>query len=117
MVKFILCVTNQYKLCVLLIALCINILVIELTNILFCIGGYLKLNVDTGSNSAAGRMAFGWCLRDDKILFIQAIQVPYDQMWDVAIGEALGLLKSIHWVAYLNCTHIELESNCKAIVD
>ncbi|XP_058776277.1 uncharacterized protein LOC131650592 [Vicia villosa] len=77
--------------------------------------GRLKCNID--ASFFHNKVGIGACIRDDTGQFIVARTEWFSPCTDVAIGEALGLLKTLNWVHELGFDNMNFELDAKRVVD
>lgn len=57
------------------------------------------------------------CLRDDHGTFVLTKVLQYDQVYPVAVGEALGLYHSIQWMQDIHFDNVDFELDSKITRD
>ncbi|XP_058784657.1 uncharacterized protein LOC131659487 [Vicia villosa] len=77
--------------------------------------GRLKCNI--GASFSHNKVGIGACIRDDVGQFIVARTDWFSPSMDVAIGEALGLFKTLKWVHELGFDNMNFELDAKRVVD
>ncbi|XP_058778870.1 uncharacterized protein LOC131652897 [Vicia villosa] len=77
--------------------------------------GRLKCNIDTSFSH--NKVGIGACVRDHASQFIVARTDWFSPCTDVAIGEALGLFKTLKWVHELGFDNMDFELDAKRVVD
>jgi hypothetical protein len=60
-----------------------------------------KCNVDAAFSQARNRVGIGVCIRYDEGRYVLAKTEWMTPLFDVDLGEALGLLSAMYWVCYM----------------
>jgi len=79
--------------------------------------GRLKCNIDVAFSEALNRAGVGLCKRDAAGNFMKAKMLRTNPICTPEIGEALGLLHTIHWMHELQLSNVDFETDAKKVVD
>jgi len=79
--------------------------------------GRFKCNIDAAFSKTFQRTGIGVCLRDNHGTFVLAKVLQYDQVYPVAVGEALGLYHAIQWMQYMHFNNVDFELDSKITRD
>ena len=79
--------------------------------------GRFKCNNDTSFSEQFQRTGIGMCLRDDSGTFVLAKVMPFDQVYPITVGEALGLYHAIQWMQNMQFSNIDFELDSKITRD
>jgi len=78
---------------------------------------YLKCNVDVALFAEQRRFGIGMCIRNHYGHFIKALTKWYDGVPPPSEAEALGLRDAILWLGQLELSRVQIELDCKLVVD
>lgn len=70
--------------------------------------GRLKYNIDAAFSEVLNRVGVGLCIRNAAGNFIKAKTLWTNPICAPEIGEALGLLPTIHWIHELQLSNVDL---------
>ncbi|XP_024636060.1 uncharacterized protein [Medicago truncatula] len=79
--------------------------------------GFLKCNVDAAIFSEQNRFGTGMCVRDQRGRFLKAATNWYEGCPPPQEAEAVGLRDAILWLGQLELSNVQLELDCKLVVD
>jgi ribonuclease HI len=79
--------------------------------------GRLKCNVDAAFSERFQRTGIGVCIRDESGIFVLAKVLNFDQIYPVAVGEALGLYHALQWMQDMQFDNIDFEIDSKITRD
>ncbi|GAU26189.1 hypothetical protein TSUD_354110 [Trifolium subterraneum] len=65
----------------------------------------------------SNKVGIGMCIRDTNGCFVAARTEWMEPILDVDIGEAMGLLRALNWMNEIQLTNVDLEMDCKRVVD
>jgi len=76
-----------------------------------------KCNIDVSFAKQTNKVVIGICIRDETCNFVLAKTEWFESLYNVHVGEALGLLTALKWVHELILRPIDLELHAKKVVD
>jgi len=79
--------------------------------------GIFKWNIDAYFSEQTNRVVIGVCIKDDTRTFVLTKTKWFSPIWEVHVGEALGLLSTLDWTHELNLWTIYFEFDAKKMVD
>ncbi|GAU39464.1 hypothetical protein TSUD_158950 [Trifolium subterraneum] len=79
--------------------------------------GRYKCNIDASFSPMSNKVGIGMCIRDTNGCFVAARTEWMEPILDVDIGEAMGLLRALNWMNEIQLTNVDLEMDCKRVVD
>ncbi|GAU46456.1 hypothetical protein TSUD_402230 [Trifolium subterraneum] len=79
--------------------------------------GRYKCNIDASFSPMSNKVCIGMCIRDTNGCFVAARTEWMEPILDVDIGEAMGLLRALNWMNEIQLTNVDLEMDCKRVVD
>jgi hypothetical protein len=79
--------------------------------------GRFKCNIDATFSSSHNRTGIGICIRDEEGIFVLAKTVRFARVYDVEVGEALGLFHAIQWTSDTRMENIDFEVDSKVTKD
>ncbi|KAJ1421261.1 Ribonuclease H-like superfamily [Sesbania bispinosa] len=77
----------------------------------------VKCNVDAALFSEERSVGVGLCLRDDQGRFIKAKSIYHQGSLSSPEAEGLGLLEAINWMEELGVQAVDIELDCKIVVE
>ncbi|KAJ1421430.1 Ribonuclease H-like superfamily [Sesbania bispinosa] len=80
-------------------------------------GDRLKCNCDTAMFKELNSFGIGLCIRDEKGKFIRAKTLLHQGIPSAPEAEATGLLDAISWLRQLGLEAVDVEMDCKVVVD
>jgi hypothetical protein len=79
--------------------------------------GRLKCNVDAAFSTNFHRMGIGVCIRDVEGAFVLAKMISFPCIYQVSVGEAMGLFEALQWLSDMSFDNIDFELDSRIICD
>jgi len=79
--------------------------------------GRSKCNIDAAFSDHFQRTGIGICVRDDSGTFVLAKVHQFNNIYPIAIGEALGLYHALQWMKDMQFDHVDFEVDSKITRD